>query len=65
MSESDALKEEEQNSNAWYVKIKLSYQGMLWQRTINHKVGEQIQHVHASKRPQIMASWLEDIYLQL
>ena len=55
----------EENSNAEYVKMELPHQWTMWQRTMKWKVAKQIQHAHQAWGPEIMASWLQYMYLEL
>ena len=60
-----AINKEEENSDAEYAKMELLQARKLHQKTMNCKVTERIERVHHAQGPEIMALWLQDMYLQL
>ena len=57
--------QKEEDSDGEYVKMEITCQGTLHQRSVNCKVVGAIEHVHKAQGPEIMALWLQDMYLQL
>ena len=61
----EAVNEEKKISDAEYAKIELPQDSTLHQRTMYCKVAERISWVHWQQGPKIVASWLQDMCLQL
>ena len=47
------------------MKLELTQVRILHQMTMNHKVAERIKQEHRAKGPEIMALWLQDMYIWL
>ena len=60
-----AVHEEEEDSDAEYKKMELPWARILLQRMMNCKVAARIKKVHWAWWPEIMAPWLQDMYLLL
>ena len=63
-NEPDA-KEEEENFGPEYAKMELPWQGTICQRSMKCRVAERIEWVHWVQGSEIMALWLQDMYIQL